>query len=267
MGNIGYFPLENMLWSYSRISSYDDCPYKFYLKYIFGAEDNELFYSSYGKFMHKLLEWFYKGEITKNEMRTRFLCGFSREIGGEYPKENIVTGYIKKGSDYFKTFKPFEYKTVAVEDFLTFDISGYHFNGYVDYIGEDKDGNLVIVDHKSRDLKQRSKRKKPTLKDQELDDMLRQLYIYAAAVEQRYGRLPTTLCFNCFKNGELIKEAFDNDSYKKAIDWAVNTIESIKEEQSWKPNIEYFSCRFLCGVHDDCVYYEDMQDDMRRGRK
>ena len=35
----------------------------------------------------------------------------------------------------------------------------------------EEDGYLVIVDNKSRDLKQRSKREKPTLKDKELDSM------------------------------------------------------------------------------------------------
>ena len=51
--------------------------------------------------------------------------------------------------------------------------------GVIDLVGRSDTGGLVIVDHKSRALKPRSKRKKPTKTNQELDEYLRQLYLYA----------------------------------------------------------------------------------------
>lgn len=127
--------------------------------------------------------------------------------------------------------------------------------GYIDYLGE-KDGELYVVDNKSRDLKPRSKRAKPTLKDAELDDMLRQLYIYSGAVKQEYGRFPKKLCFNCFKAGTFIEEPFSETAYQEAIDWAQKSIEEIKDADDFNPYVEYFGCRYICGVSDECCYWQ-----------
>ena len=35
MGEVNYAPLiDDMVWSYSRIKAFEDCPYRWYLKYI-----------------------------------------------------------------------------------------------------------------------------------------------------------------------------------------------------------------------------------------
>lgn len=71
MGEISYKPLiDDMIWSYSRANSFDSCKYAWYLKYIYGMKENERFFSSYGSFMHKLIELYYRGKITKQEIRT-----------------------------------------------------------------------------------------------------------------------------------------------------------------------------------------------------
>lgn len=78
----------------------------------------------------------------------------------------------------------------------------------LDFLGESEAGELVLVDNKSRDLKPRSNRKRPTAKDTELDDMLRQLYLYSIPVFESFGRYPDWLCFNYFRSGVFIKERF-----------------------------------------------------------
>ena len=88
---------------------------------------------------------------------------------------------------------------VGVEKKVDFVVNGIPFVGYIDFLGE-KDGDLYVVDNKSRILKPRSSRAKPTKADEELDAYLRQLYIYSAAVEEEYGKTPKSLCFNCFRD-------------------------------------------------------------------
>ena len=91
MSEMIYRPLiEDMTWSYSRIKCFEDCPYRFYLKYISRCKEIPQFYASYGSFMHKLIEEFYKGIITKEEMLTKFLFGFQENVIG------IVKVKIKK---------------------------------------------------------------------------------------------------------------------------------------------------------------------------
>lgn len=113
---------------------------------------------------------------------------------------------------------------MAVEKRFDFKIDDRKFTGRLDFIGRDDDGSLVIIDHKSRLMKPRSKRKKPTKTDVELDDMLKQLYIYSLAVKDEYGEFPSKLCFNCFRNDTFIVEPFNDKAYKDAIDWALDTI-------------------------------------------
>ena len=151
---------------------------------------------------------------------------------------------------------------ISVEEKIDFKIGGLNFTGRIDYLGEE-DGDLVIVDNKSRDLKQRSKREKPTLKDKELDSMLRQLYIYAEAVRQKYGRLPKLLCFNCFRTGVFIEEPFNEDAYHEALSWAQSKVEEISGADEFYPNREFFSCYYLCGLSNHCCYDREARAERR----
>ena len=243
------------MWSYSRIKCFEDCPYRFYLKYISGCKDVPQFYASYGSFMHKIIEEFYRGKLTKEEMLTKFLFDFHTEVQGERPKESTVSKYIQCGVEYLRGFSPFPYKMIDVEKKVEFEIGGRKFIGFIDYLGE-KDGEYYIVDNKSRELKPRSKRAKPTVKDQELGEMLKQLYLYAAAVKQEYGKFPKALCFNCFKNGVFIEEPFSEKVFSETIEWFLKTIDNIADENDFLPYLDYFSCKNICGVKDECCYYE-----------
>lgn len=267
MGEEIYYPLiHDMTWSYSRISTFDQCPYKFFLKYISDSREVPMFYAEFGSFIHRILEGFYKGELTKDEMLMTFLTDFSSEVKGDRPSAEIVGKYIQKGSEYLRGFEPFPYKMLEVEKRIDFELNGRRFVGFIDYLGEDSDGGLIIVDNKSRDLKPRSNRKKPTLKDAELDEMLKQLYVYSYGIQEEFGRAPKKLCFNCFKAGVFIEEDFNEVARDDAFRWAFKTIEEIEEEEDFDPSLDYFYCNFLCEVHDDCVYHEEFQNSFKRGR-
>lgn len=256
MGEVSYRPLiEDMVWSYSRIECFNDCPYKWYLKYISRCEETPQFYASYGSFMHKLLEQYYKGELTKEEMQIKFLFDFSKEVQGLRPPEKTVKKYIDAGVNYLKQFRPFPYNVLGVEKEVRFEIDGIPFVGYIDFLGE-KDGELYIVDNKSRDMKPRSCKKMPTVNDKELDEMLRQLYIYAAAVKQEYGKYPKSLCFNCFKSGVFIEEPFRMQAFDEALNWVKKNVEAIRDADDFYPNVEFFNCFYLCGVSDECLYWQ-----------
>lgn len=256
MGDLIYRPLmEDMTWSYSRIECFHDCPYRFFLKYIKECKEKPQFYSSYGSFMHKLIEKVSRDETYKEKLTTKFLFDFTSEVKGQRPAESTVLKYIECGCKYLSSFSPFPFNMIDVEKKIEFQIYGVNFVGILDYIGE-RDGELCIVDNKSRDLKPRSKRKQPTAKDKELDAMLRQLYVYSAAVKQEYGKFPKYLCFNCFKSGVFIEEPFDMAAYESTIEWLMKSIEEIKDADDFCPSMDYFGCTYICGVHDDCCYYE-----------
>lgn len=258
MGDVSFKPLiEDMTWSWSRISCFNDCPYRWYIKYIKNDQEIPLFYASYGKFMHKLLEKYYKNEISKEEMKIKFLFDFSKEVEGARPSESIVQSYINKGLDYLDGFEPLPYEVLGVEKRIDFEVGGKKFVGFIDYIGKSGD-DIIIVDNKSRELSPRSKKysSKPTKKDLELDEMLKQLYLYSAGVKQVYGKFPKSLCFNCFKNKVFIEEPFDRDKYEENMDWILRKIGRIEDSSDFYPNVDFFQCLYLCPYHDECCYWE-----------
>ena len=265
MSEVSYLPLiEDMTWSYSRIETFSDCPYRFFLKYISNISESDRFYASYGSFIHSLIERYYKKELSKEELETEFLLGFSNNVKGVRPPQSTVDKYIKCGSEYFRNFKPFDFNMVGVEKKVSFEIDGLPFIGYIDYLGE-KDGEYFVIDNKSRDLKPRSKRKKPTQKDQELDKMLRQMYIYSTAVKQEFGKFPKALCFNCFKSGIFIEEPFNIDAYNETIEWVKKNINDIKTADDFYPYLDYFACNNICGVSEECIYHQTEIEERRRG--
>lgn len=255
MGDMIYRPLiEGMKWSYSRVHGFDQCRYAWFLKYIHKSTIQECFYTSYGTYMHRLIEWYHRGLFTASELLSIFINDFSSSVEGIRPADGIVRKYIRAGIKYFKMLKPYPFKVIAVEDKIDFKIDGIPMTAVVDVIGQDEDGGLIIVDNKSRDLKPRSNRDRPTVNDKTLDEMLRQLYIYAAAAKCKYGRYPKLLCFNCFRSGTFIEEPFREDKYEETIQWLKDWIEEIKNEEDFPPSPEYFFCKFLCDVSQDCIY-------------
>ena len=251
---VSYKPLiQDMTWSYSRIKTFEDCEWRWFLQYIRKYKSDDMFYASFGSFMHRLIENYYRGELTKEQMLAAYYTDFKKEVRGRRPKENTLTNYIQSGADYLRSFQPFPYNMVAVEKRVEFSVNGIPFVGYIDYIGE-KDGELYVIDNKSRILKPRSGREKPTQNDKLLDEMLRQLYVYSVAVEQEYGRLPKQLGFNCFRVPALIMEDSDMAAYRDSLQWASDTISKIEDETVFSPTQNWFSCTWLCGVNQHCIW-------------
>lgn len=257
MGEVSYRPImEDWTWSYSRIDAYNNCPYAFFCKYILNEEEKPMFYSSFGSFVHELLRGYFCGEYDNEEMLSRFICGFEDNVSGDRPQRSVVEKYMKATMDFLENFYGFGLKTLAVEKYVEFDINGVKMRGYIDYVGTDENDRLYVVDHKSRELKPRSNRKKPTAKDAELDEMLKQLYIYAGAIKSEYGRYPDFLCFNCYRNGQFICEPFDEEKYKEVCERVAVEVGLVMDEDMFYPNEEFYKCRFLCGYNDECVYHQ-----------
>ena len=247
--------IRDMTWSYSRLECFESCPYRWFLKYIEHEYDEPLFYSSYGSFMHGLLAELYRGNLTQEAAKDRFLFGFSSEVRGERPPGRIAADYIDAGFAALRDMRPIRLDPVSVEQKADFKVENTPFTGFLDLSGK-RGNDYIIVDHKSRNLKPRSGHAKPTQNDLDIDSMLRQLYLYAEAVFQNVGAYPDVLCFNCFRNGVFIEEPFRKEKLDEALAWAKELIGEIECCDDFAPHPEYFKCRYLCGVHNACCYYE-----------
>lgn len=259
MGELNYAPLiDDMTWSYSRIKSFEDCPYRWYLKYIRRFTGKELFFASYGKFMHSLIERYLKKAETKDQLVDVYLSEFASSVDGCAPNMTVFGNYFSSGLSYLNSLSPPPFNIVGVEQRIDFDVDGIRFVGCIDLIAE-KDGDIIIIDNKSKNLKPRSRRKKPTKSDNDLDSYLKQLYIYSRWIEAQYGVRPKSLCFNCFRENVFISEPFEDAAYHDAMLWAKDIISKIRIESDFNPDIDFFKCTYLCEMQDNCEYYDLMK--------
>lgn len=251
--------IDTFTWSHSRITAFEMCPYSFLLKYIFKVKTEEKFFAQYGTFIHKILEKYYKGELEQFQLVNYYLSHFYSNVTAKAPSAKVFADYFKTGLNYFKDFTPDNYQTLGVEKEIHFSIEDKNFTGYIDRLSLNGD-NIYITDNKSRNLKQRSGRAKPTKTDIELDKYLRQLYLYSKAVAEEYDRFPQKLIFNCFRNGNLIEEDFSREDFEKAQKWALETIDKISAEEEWNPDAEWFKCKHICDCSSECEYYQLLRE-------
>lgn len=247
-----------MQWSYSRVNSFADCNYKWYLRYIKYPHEPRvsMFFANYGGFVHELAADFYAGKKSAGQVYQEYLTGFRKHVNAYMPNKSIFNGYFSDGARFLKDISMPEEKVLAVEQEVHFNIDGHDFIGFIDRVDQAGNGDILVVDHKSRKLKRRSTRAKPTKSDEELDSYLKQLYIYSGPVKELYGKFPEYLCFNCFRTGEVIKEPFNREAYRNALSWASSSIDKIIEEEEFRPDVDYFKCNFLCEMNNKCEYFQ-----------
>lgn len=245
-----------MIWSYSRLTAFEDCKYAWYMHYILHMHKKSNFFSEYGSFMHEILQKYLNGELSQKQLLAYYCRNFGKTVESPAPSSKMWYKYFGAGCDYLRNIEFPKRKILATELEVNFDFAGAKFIGYIDMLSEDDAGNLFITDHKSRDLKPRSGRKKPTKADRDLDDYLRQLYMYSVAVKQLYGKYPDFLEFNCFKAGVWITEPFKEERVKEVEDWATGIISEAMKEEEWSENLDYWRCHQLCDMRDCCEFIE-----------
>ena len=250
------FLIEQMTWSASRLSSFEQCPYQWLMHYIFHEQEVPRFFSQFGRYMHELLRQYLSGEISKDSLPSRYLCSFREYVTAPAPSGKIFSDYMSQGMNYLRSIPISTEGILWVERKAEFPFAGKPFTAVLDLLRADKERGLVITDHKSRALKPYSGKKKPTASDKELDRFLRQLYIYAAAVKSELGRYPDWLEFNCFRTGMVIGVPFKRDRLEQTEEWASSTIQSISKEDSWAGHPDFWFCRHICGLSDQCEYAE-----------
>jgi hypothetical protein len=89
--------IESMTWSHSRIGSYLQCPYQFYMKYISGMDGTPMFFANFGSLAHSLLAGYYSGNLSAFQAETEYLIRFANEASGVVPSSDIRKSYFRQG--------------------------------------------------------------------------------------------------------------------------------------------------------------------------
>lgn len=238
-------------WSFSKLSTFDKCPYAFRLQYL-SSPKLELrgnAWSDFGNLCHKLLEEYANGKYPAEALADQYEKRYPDFVIHAYPP--YPKGYGDKAFDqglsYFLFFDGFgeQYEIVSAEEKFRFNLGAYPFVGISDLVLRDRNtGALVVVDHKTKSANSMQR---------DLEEYSKQLYFYAEHVKRKYGQYPSHMRFNMLK-ADSITLPFDPDVHAQTMRWAQDKIEQICLEDEWKACPTAYYCRYVCSVYNDCPY-------------
>jgi len=237
-------------WSFSKLSTFETCPYSFFLQYMqdppLPKQQNA--WAEYGILCHSLLEEYAKGELPANCLTAEYKKRYGDVVVHNFPP--FPKGYAEKafqqGVDYFDRFTGFgeQYEVVSTEEKFRINIGAYPFVGISDLVLRNKEtGNLVVIDHKTKS--------ESSMKN-ELELYKKQLYVYAEHVKRKYGKPPVSIQFNMIKGDQPITESFSEEKLQETLQWAEDTIDTIIMEEDWEAKPNNYYCRYICPMFNYC---------------
>lgn len=234
----------NNEYSYSRLSSFETCPYGWFLSYIMHSEGEGNVFADYGTMIHSIMERYTKGELPLWELCDTYDREFS-ELG-EFPPNKFVDmrkSYHDGGMKYLSEFEGYDgYKILACERWFSICMGGFTYRGIIDLLLQDEYGNIILVDYKSKSGFSSKK---------ERDKYLRQLYTYCVWVAKRYGRFPDILRLELIR-GTPVDVVFDEKAYRSAIKWIYDTVKEIESAWVFEPKPNKWYCSELCDHRSSC---------------
>lgn len=222
------FILDGMRWSYSSVNTYDTCPQAFRLGYLDALPRVDNAFSDWGTFMHSLMERYFKGEVEFFELSQLYQQEYRKSVTNAFPPNNFCDlgeRYYNAGKDYLDQFDGscFEpYEIVGVEQQVKLDIDGRPFVGVIDLILKGG-GDYIVLDHKS---------KSAFKSKHEQAEYVRQLYLYAIYIKEKYGKWPVKLVFHMVRDGgKLVEIPFNEQDAADARKWFTQTIDAIYHDE------------------------------------
>lgn len=261
--------------SYSQISSYNNCPYQYKLAYILKIPTRGSASFSFGQTIHNTLNKFYKKVLDLNSVKQASLFSpiikldknnseikvpsldellelYEKSwIGDWYENSRQKEAYYKKGKDILKIFYQTQENNwtipISLESAFKIKVGDYLINGRIDRIDQLSDGSLEIIDYKTG---------KP--KEKLVGDDKNQLLIYQIAAQslpeyKNIGEV-SKLVFYYLEDGTRLEFIGKDKELEKIQDKLLQTIEQIKSHNfTAKPN--KFTCEH-CDFKHICQYRE-----------
>jgi hypothetical protein len=206
------------LYSFSKLTSFYDCLHKFDRVYNQKDRGENNFWGEVGSIVHDIIEKHLKGELALEDMSLEFQRPWYNMQYRMFPQ--MEASYYSKIYQFFQDFPSPNQRVVSVEGQFYIHIdSERSLMGFEDMVTMDDDGNITVTDWKIS---------KPFTKKDEKSKK-RQLYIYARAAKEKWGRYPTNMVFFFVKEGAFYNYEFDKDELIETLNWVKETADLIDE--------------------------------------
>jgi hypothetical protein len=241
--------LSDIKWSFSKLNLFETCRYAFYQQYILERKGVMNAFAQFGSCSHIVLEKYAKGQLEIFELLNEYKEIYDTIVTEKFPRnkyKDLNQSYYEAGYQYFQEFEGFgDNKILGVEKEVSFKIEDYRFGGYIDLVLEDKNSDIIVVDHKS----------KSKMSGEEKDKYLKQLYLYCIPLIEEYKKYPKYLKFNMIRYQDWITEEFNVDKLEETKNWAINIIETIFKEEKFLPYSSKYFCSNICSFRNGICEY------------
>lgn len=253
--------IRDMVWSFSRLQSYETCPYEWHLHYVDGNEPEDGFFAEFGTLIHNVLQKLYDGSLSIWDAPQWYEDHFGDIVLHDAPPNayiDIAEKYYEDGLNYFANFAQLDdcFEILGIEKSVNFSIKRKPFVGYIDLLLKNKNtGDILICDHKTATLKYKKNGEISKTDEEHFKNFKRQLYLYSKPILKEYKRVDY-LSWNMVRMDKIITIPFDKKEYDESLQWAIDRIKQISEETLWLPKKDEFYCRNLCGMRQICDFNE-----------
>lgn len=266
------------LWSWSRVNSVHNSLFEYYLKYIKHTPEDrqDSIYTVTGGISHDIIENFYTNKIKYEQMIDEFEDGWTTAMIAELKfdrsdsTKNATIGdkYYYDLQHFFKNHKKIKTK-VMLEQFVTIKIGNEYYQGYIDCLTKDADGNYIIIDWKTSTAYSGEKK----------ENECGQLVMYAMALHQLgipYEKIK--ICWNFLKYQNITVSMKNGTTKIRQIERAKIGESLLANAKMWLKELGYEETEYLDAlvqtnditvlpvdvqekyICEDCYVYVDLTD-------
>jgi len=249
------FILNNFPFSYSSVTSWQNCAYGFKLNYIDGVDKVNNFFSDFGNFCHRILQLYFEGKLDYFELADYYKEHYYENVKEPLPAflANKTDDYYNKGLEFFESFEfdKSNWETIIIEDKLELKFEDHKYVVKPDLVLKHKEtGKYILVDFKTANGYKNGKLDKAKMKE-----YLRQFYLYCDGIYKSKGVEISEIRVWFITNGTVETVKFDHYQSQDNFEWFITGIEKIKDDSEFKYNNKNeFYCNELCGVRLMCRY-------------
>jgi putative RecB family exonuclease len=231
--------------SYSRVSAYLFCPYKYKLLYFDNFNIPLNADIVFGHIIHKTLEQFHSGK--KQFYDILFDCYDASWKNDGFADPQQVFEYYNRGRQilerYYESFCHTNTEILCVEKAFDANIGKYKFIGIIDRIDKYSDGTYEVMDYKTHTKIWKQKR---------IDEDL-QLSFYVYACKNFFGFNPDKVSIYFLSDNKKIYTKRSQTEINNAINIAIEVAENVVAE-NFNPDVS--KCQ-ICDFRLRCDYSKD----------
>lgn len=236
-------------YSFSKLSTFEQCKYQYYLNYIEKRKGEPNAFSQYGTFIHSILERHGKGELGAWELLDEYVDNYWKEVTYPFPYNkyaDLSKSYYNDGYLFLQSFDGLDdLDILEVETRFKEPLDDFFYTGVIDITYRDTEGGIVIRDWKSKS-KFANKKEQAKYANQPLS--------YGLHIMRKYKEEPKALQFFMFRRQNIVEIPFNQQEYENAVGWIRNTVKEIRECEEFVASPNEFFCSNLCNFRNTCPF-------------